>query len=220
MRGTKRPAIPNWTNFNSKKQHVSKWLTNGKADSDIGILTANNPTVDIDISDEDVTLNLLEFVTANYGRGIWRTGQRPKMSVTFKCDAPFDKVTSPVYISPDGKKNQVEILGNGQYIKCIGIHPTTKEHYSFNGKPTVANTKSSDLPVLTEQDAHDIIEAFCNMVPDDWTAKSNAVVQEQQETDDDDIPNLDNLVPPCDLTFDEVVAYMEHVPAGLLHGRL
>jgi hypothetical protein len=43
-----------------------------------------------------------------------RTGQAPKRAMLFRTDDPFDKVSTPVFISPDGRTHKVEILCRGQ----------------------------------------------------------------------------------------------------------
>lgn len=212
--GTKQPAIPNWTNFKANPKHISRWMSNGKAGCEIGILTKYNPVLDLDIQDEDFVVDLMEVLTERYGRGIRKIGQSPKLAIIYRTDTPFDKISSPIYMSPDGKKNQLEILCNGQYTKTMGIHPTTGRYYTFLGKPDITNTLSDDLPLLTEQDAHDIIALFCEMVPSDWVVKSGStVVHEQEGIDEVHEDELINLVPPCDLTTEEVIEYMTHIPA-------
>lgn len=214
---SKVPSIPDWSNFKTHPKHITKWASNGRANGEIGILTEHTPCVDIDCLDEDIVMDMMQFVTDKLGRGIRRTGKQPKIGIIYRTDEPFDKVQSPVYVSPDGKHHKVEILGRGQYVKCIGYHPDTGKHYAFNGKPTIVNTPVTELPLITEQDAHDIVDAFCEMIPSDWVVKgtnSSVVHGQQDEADLDDLEKeFINLTPPCDLTDDEVIEYMRLVPA-------
>lgn len=204
---TKVPSLADWSTFETTPAHISKWSSNGRGNAGIGILTKYNPFVDIDVIDEDVASSIMEWCVQNYGRGIIRTGQQPKIGIMYRTEDPFPKVQSSLYQSPDGKTHKLEILGDGQQVVCIGIHPKTGKHFRFNGRADITNTASNDLPILTEQDAHDIIEAFAEMIPADWEVKRNA--SQVDDSDDEFI----NITPPCDITDDELIEYMRHVPA-------
>ena len=210
---SKVPSLPNWSNFKTTTQHIKQWSSNGRGNAGIGILTASTPCVDIDVLDDDVACSVMEWCLNRFGRGIIKTGLAPKIGLLYRTEEPFNKVTSPSYISPDGKKHKVEILSRGQQTVCIGLHPDTEKPYRFNGKSDITNTRLEDLPLLSELDAHEIVEEFCDMVPSSWTVVSGSSKAGLHSTGDDDDDEFINLTPPCDLTTNELIEYMHHVPA-------
>ena len=71
-----------------------------------------------------------------------RIGKAPKRAILFRTDAPFKKIQE-FLISPDGSKEKIELLGDGQQLIVDGIHPDTGKPYAwFGGKPT--ETKRED----------------------------------------------------------------------------
>jgi hypothetical protein len=209
---SKMPSIPAWQDFKTHKKHVHKWASNGRGDNGIGLLTERFPTCDLDILDPDIACDMMQYVTDNYGSTIQKTGQQPKLSLVYRTDEPFSKVTSPAYISPDGLKHQVEILGKGQQTVMIGYHPGTEAHYRFNTRATLVNTKAESLPPLTEADAHDIVRAFTEMVPSDWVVQGSGSASTDLNDDDEDFHKT--LIPPVDLTYEETVYYLSQLPAS------
>jgi hypothetical protein len=210
---SKQPSIPKWVDFKTRNQHLLSWTKNGKANDGIGILTAHNPCVDLDILDEDIAANMMEWVTEAFGKTIIKVGQKPKMGLIYRTDTPFDKITSPIYIDDEGRKNQIEILGQGQQTVTVGIHPGTEKPYRFMNQMTIANTKSEELPLLTEADAHAIIEAFTQMVPASWTVKGSGSTS-PDSTDEEELEFHNSIIPVCDINLEEAVYYLSQVPAS------
>ena len=92
-----------------------------------------------------------------------RIGKAPKRAILFRTDAPFKKIQE-FLISPDGSKEKIELLGDGQQLIVDGIHPDTGKPYAwFGGKPT--ETKREDLPYIHEAEARqlaeDAVELLC-----------------------------------------------------------
>jgi hypothetical protein len=93
-------------------------------------------------------------------------------AMLYRADAPFNKLATPVYTSPDDRAHKVEVLCRGQQVVVHGMHPTTLEPYTWHcGKPG-PELKRDALPLLTEDKAKEFIAAAeqC-MSARGWTAK-------------------------------------------------
>src|SRR5262245_16462523 len=83
-------------------------------------------------------------------------GLAPKHCEPFRSEQLFPKIATPRYVSEDGKKHRVEVLGAGQQFVAFGIHPDTGQHYRWSGG-TPWKTPWSSLPILTEDAARKLI---------------------------------------------------------------
>ena len=156
--GTKAPiGIPGWQNIHADQNKLQEWLNKGY--EGVGVLCRNNPAVDIDILDEEVSRQMVEAVLQLYSGGLVRVGKAPKTLLAYRTDKPFKKVKSCTYEDKYGNCHAVEILGDGQQYIAYAEHPDTLKPYEWTN-PSLADVNSDDLPVLNLEDAHSIVKVF------------------------------------------------------------
>jgi hypothetical protein len=124
----KAPPISGWQDIVSTDSIISTWEHKYPDATNTGILTGNTPAIDIDVLDPTIALELQQIAERMIGTSAVRTGQAPKRAMLFRTDASFDKISTPIFISPDGRTHKVEILGRGQQLVVGGIHPVTPIH--------------------------------------------------------------------------------------------
>lgn len=179
MRGKKFPPFNGWEAGCDDEKLLRKWLSGsfpaqrgpkgqerdftytGGPEDGVGILTTETPAVDLDIKDEAVAVEMEEFVRFLVGDAPMRIGLPPKRLLLYSAGGnPFRKVQSAFWIDEWDEKHKVEILGQGQQFVALAVHPDTKKPYSWCGGPNPTNTAASDLPILTEQQAREIVAEF------------------------------------------------------------
>lgn len=237
MRGEKFPPFNGWEQARADEKLLAAWLSGnypakrgpkgqerdfiykGGPFDGVGILSAETPGVDLDIKDAAVAQEMQEFVELLIGEAPVRVGDAPKRLLLTRTDESFRKVQSAFWISPDGKKHKVEILGDGQQFVAIHIHPDTKQPYRWlDGKnPTTVHV--SDLPILSEDAARTIVAEFERIAAKKgWTKKAGVTsltrtggkAAEEGEVDHDD-PFLEDSDKPT-LTEEELHRKLLLVP--------
>jgi hypothetical protein len=155
----KCPFQDGWQNTNADEADIESWARQHPHALNTGILTATTPAADIDVLDPttaDELQDLLWSMIGNNGHALVRYGKRPKRAVLFQTAEPFDKVSTPVFISPNGDTHRVEVLCNGQQIIAHGTHPNTGMPYMWvGGEP--GSVLRDDLPYLDAKMAQDFI---------------------------------------------------------------
>ena len=108
-RGCKAPiGITGWTQIEADLNQLGQWISAGF--EGVGVLTKNNPAIDIDILDEDVSREMVEKVQEHYPDSPIRIGKSPKTLLSYRTDVPFKKVRSNTYEDQFGDQHAVEIL--------------------------------------------------------------------------------------------------------------
>lgn len=159
-RGEKRPPFTGWEKIRATKRTLNSWLDDGYGRCGVGFIAANTPGVDIDVRDEELAVYLEEWVHEHIAMAPVRVGQAPKRLLMFRADEPFPKINSKTYISPDGEKHKVEILGDGQQYVAFHIHPETGKEFQWLYKDGPLVTEHDDLPLLTHAQAQSIVDEF------------------------------------------------------------
>jgi hypothetical protein len=184
---SKRSGLEDWTNIVATKEIIQGW----ERFPGTGVLTRKNPTIDIDILDEDVAKDLEEFTRGFFnGKGqlLCRVGQPPKRAFLFRTEVPFAKLVEKFiapgrkFIDQDGKEHvhKLEILGVGQQLVVDGIHPDTGKPYTWPG-PAPWDVPATELIALTQGQARAWLdEATALLVKRGWQH-----VNERQTTDDE-----------------------------------
>jgi hypothetical protein len=123
-----------------------------------GILTGAVVAADVDILIQAITDRVVWDIEQTAGpTPLVRIGLAPKTLMTFRCEAPFSKLSTGIFIMPDGSEAKVEILADGQQFVADGIHPDTGQAYLWvNASPDVVPL--SDLPTLSLEQARGIVE--------------------------------------------------------------
>jgi hypothetical protein len=140
----KRPIFNNWQFSEPSHGEVALWPR-----GNTGILNRKAPAVDIDILDVDVANQIEALVVELAGPTLVRVGRAPKRALLYRTEVPFAKIRTPRY-----EQGHVEVLCDGQQIVCFGVHPDTGRPYEWHPHPP---TKRSDLPVLDEGTAREIV---------------------------------------------------------------
>lgn len=171
---TKRPAVDDWTK-ETTPETLNEWVRNGHARYGLGITTKWNPVVDIDVLDNEVAEAMERFVLLHHNFPLVRIGQAPKRGILFKTDVPFGRLQSNIYTDPQGRKAQVEILGDGQQAVTFHVHPVTRKPYHWRREHSPENTPREELENLTRERALVIIDEFHRMmVEKKWKLDSKA----------------------------------------------
>ncbi len=141
--GTKAPRLRGWQNGLSVEQ-VEHLAANGCATYSIGLLAANFPGVDIDVTDEACALAIEAIALNVLGPAPSRVGQAPKRLLLYGTDKPFAKMK--IFLrgpagtkGADGKDYAVEVLGQGQQYLIYGQHPSGVEYQWASGSGPGSN---------------------------------------------------------------------------------
>jgi hypothetical protein len=164
--------LAGWSSLQPTEADIEAWARERPGDTNTGLLTRDTPAVDNDVLDPDVATELCrEFLSmiGNGGRVIWRVGQAPKHAFLCRTDAPFKKIATPTFTSPDGRKHRVEVLADGQQIIVDGTHPGTGEPYEWHdGEP--GEVRRDELPYMDDAKAAAFIaKATEVMIARGWT---------------------------------------------------
>ena len=154
-RGRKGPIADDWESMPTDETIVRRWAANGQANANVGIRTKNTPAVDIDILDADISAQLHAWCLEHIGWAPSRVGHAPKVLLVYSTTQPFKK-RNLQFLLPDGSKQKIEILGDGQQFVAYGLHPETKKDYVWTSKQTLADLEMYDLTDITpELDLYD-----------------------------------------------------------------
>jgi AAA domain/Bifunctional DNA primase/polymerase, N-terminal len=168
----KAPSIPGWQDIQATNEQISGWEDKYANATNTGILTRVTPAIDIGILDPAVADEVQEIAEDVIGVTAVRVGQAPKRALLFCVDAPFEKISTPVYVSPDGGAHKIEILCGGQQIVVYGIHPVTHDPYTWLGGEPGPELKHDALPLLSADKAAEFIAAAeQRMTAHGWTPK-------------------------------------------------
>lgn len=210
--GGKFPTRKDFLTHITTEKDIERWKTNGHAHDGIGITTGTTPVVDIDTLDKDCSRHMADWVIENVGRGLVRAGQLPKRGILFRSVEPFRKLSSPVFYSPGNVKNQIEILGDGQQSVAFHYHPDTKKPYRWLGLHTPETLHHDELPILTADDGHRIIEEFVRYCRErGWreaTRTGTDLTQRSRRDDDDELAEWGLGTDPVGLSDEEIREYL------------
>lgn len=177
----KAPSIPDWSTARADKKQVSVWAQQFPQGG-VGILTKDTPAIDLDIRDQEVQQLVLDWIAENIGKTAARVGKAPKSLLVYRTDTPFKKISSRVFTDFLGIKHQVEILGDGQQFVAFGTHPETQKPYQWFTETPFETTARTELPILTEEQAHALIAYFESIVPADWSVFTEASAGRHDDT--------------------------------------
>lgn len=172
--GEKFPPHDGWSKIKSTKPKLKGWLEDGitfktkdgkektvdVSHAGVGIITRDTPGVDLDVTDEDMVLELESWCHDNIGFAPVRVGRAPRRLLLFRCDEPFHKVQSGTYLDEWDEPQKVEVLADGQQFVAFHIHPTTGKPYQWLHKDGPHLTPAEDLPTITEAQARAICAQF------------------------------------------------------------
>jgi putative DNA primase/helicase len=122
-------GLAQWTQLPVSNQDIETWDTWPGAG--VGIRTGHVVGVDIDVTDEALSLAIEQVALKELGPAPSRIGNPPKRLLPYQIEKPIKK-TRDEYIHGDtGELHAVEILGDGQQFVAEGIHPKTGKPYTW-----------------------------------------------------------------------------------------
>lgn len=159
--GSKGPRRAGWQKLQATEDMVARWTANGSADDGVGILAAHTPAIDVDVLDPVIASRMQDALETLLGPlPHIRIGRAPKFLIPFRCDTPFRKLSSAVYVDPlTGDEHRVEVLGDGQQWVAYHQHPDTLQPYDW-ARGGLLGLPHDDLPVLTAETAQAVVDAF------------------------------------------------------------
>ena len=211
----KRPAVSDWTNL-SPARAISIALQHREAG--IGVRTGSLAPLDVDVRNSNVATDLHQYIRRMIIQNapeLVRYGNPPKFLVLCQAEKAGPKRTSPLYRDSEGIEHRIECMGEGQQVVLAGIHPDTNEPYFWaKGDPLDQDVAVYELPVLTEEQWHALVDYFCRLAEaQGWERVSNERSAAQQGDADPTYPvaglTLDiarealSCVPNDDLPYDE-----------------
>jgi len=205
----KAPAIKRWQDVTLHRDQVAYWAQNGQGDLNVGLRTAGLAPIDVDIYDVEVSARVVAAARARFGDAPERVGMPPKALLLYAAIEPGTKITSPIWVSPDGKEHRVEVLGIGQQFVAAGIHPDTHKPYTWKGD-NIADLELWMLPAVRR----DEVAAWINtelpaLMPSDWVQKGSGSAGALAGSDDD----MPWFQTETDLTIEECIKALELLPA-------
>ena len=223
-RGCKAPiGITGWTQIDADLNQLGQWISAGF--EGVGVLTQNNPAIDIDILDEDVSREMVEKVQEQYPDSPIRIGKSPKTLLCYRTDVPFKKVRSNTYEDQFGDQHAVEILGDGQQYVAYAEHPDTLRPYTWfsaNGQAStgIFEVNSASLPMLHLEDARLVVDWFEEIAQrkvesEGWVKVRDGQGGTESEAPEDDSADEDfsNLRPRLNLTAEQIQRALVYVSA-------
>jgi hypothetical protein len=155
------------TKSNASDTEITSWQSLA-ASRNTGILCKFTPALDIDITNPDAADAVEALMRATLDqqklgdRILVRTGLPPKRLIPFRTSTPFSKITAKL-ISADGTGEKLEWLADGQQFVCFGIHPDTRQPYTWRGGEP-GQVPRSALPLVDETSARSLIDAAADLL--------------------------------------------------------
>jgi AAA domain/Bifunctional DNA primase/polymerase, N-terminal len=157
----KKPIVSGWQTWHHRsRSDIESWEWSYRDHVNTGVLTAENPFLDLDIYNEPAAQAAEELVAAEFdGQYLpLRVGQPPKRGFLFQLvGEPFEKIVVNLIAPNDTKTHKIELLAAGQQVVVHGIHPDTRRPYEwFGGSPF--DLPRSDLPGITAEAAQALVD--------------------------------------------------------------
>jgi hypothetical protein len=162
---SKECLLPGWSNVFATAKDISKWVSNGHANSAVGINARFTPVADADILDESIADEMWTWLGERFPgfNLLVRTGRRPKFLVPFRLEGePFRKISSKVY-TDGSNEHKFEILADGTQWIAYNQHPDTGKPYTWwdgVSDEGIASVAHSDLPPMSAETGAEIVAAF------------------------------------------------------------
>lgn len=167
--GEKRVVVPSWQTLEATVGMAKKWAANGYANGNIGILTAHNPAIDLDIYDADMAEKMEAWCLAEFGAAAVRVGRAPKRLLLYCTDTPFPK-QQITYADARGTKHKIEVLGDGQQFVAYGTHPDTKQPFKWTTVDEPLVLPADMMPTLDIDQARAVLAKFAQFAESaGWT---------------------------------------------------
>jgi hypothetical protein len=159
----KGPRMRGWPQkIDVSEEEIRRWEKTYPRARRTGVIAKPTPGFDIDITieaaaqaAEDKAREFLE--EQEHGNIYVRVGNPPKRLIPLRTDEPFKKLWRE-FKAPDGSKQRLELLCDGQQYVVDGTHPKTGEPYTWLGGELTA-IKRENLPDIRRESAEQILDA-------------------------------------------------------------
>lgn len=187
---------------------VQQWQ---KAKANVGLRATHFPGVDIDCTNLALSNVIRGLALAFLGMAPERIGRAPKRLLIYRTKEPFRRMRLWIK-EPNGTKQLIEVLGEGQQYVVAGIHPVTGKPYEW---PTgMLDAEDCEFITRDQVDAwltqvQDTLECFgyeCEREGSGALASDRAEINQTALTGDyekiatalDFLPNTNELFPGRD----------------------
>lgn len=194
----KRCVRRGWQNAPLRAEEVKEYYGYG-----IGILCGREGSrimgLDFDLPDEELSNAVKErlqclpdFPAFSF---IERDGAPNKFLLIARAERAGKRKSTSKVFEKDGRRAELEVLGEGQQFVCYGIHPGTKSPYEITGMggayglipPAPADTTPDEMPVVSDE----TVEALKAIVEEEalrlgWTlsGEGSSSLSEKPESSD------------------------------------
>ncbi|MGI4941677.1 MAG: bifunctional DNA primase/polymerase [Janthinobacterium lividum] len=149
----KRPLLPNWPELcaSADEATIRSWQFSQAGCTNTGILCGTLIGVDADILAPELAERMASLAEEMLGwTPLVRIGRAPKWLRCYRAEVPLKKSETPELILPDSTIAQVEVLGAGQQFVSHGIHPDTRQPYTWPDT-TPQGMTLDEVPVITAE---------------------------------------------------------------------
>jgi hypothetical protein len=162
----KKVLLQEWsTKGDVPQSEIALWDVQHPHWSNTSTLTGRTPTIDGDIRHPEAAEAFEELVREwldERGTIMVRFGEAPKRAILCRTDKPFPKISAS-FVAPNGSTHKIEILGEGQQVVVAGIHPDTKQPYTWHGGEPWTVPRN-ELPEINEVEARAFVERASGML--------------------------------------------------------
>jgi len=204
----KRPLMKGWETVcaSADEDEVRRWARYQRNCTNTGLLCGDLVGVDIDVLDEGHARHLTAAATEMLGATpARRIGRAPKLLLTFRAEAAFDKVQTPEFHMLDGTVARVEVLATGQQFVGFGTHPGTREPYYWPDSSPL-DVPLASLPTIDQAHCSTFITAadqYLRRVGGQTTTERRDIDREGRK-----IAGLKRLDPPSRELVEEAVGHI------------
>jgi hypothetical protein len=143
-----------WTKLGVNKEVIDSW---GEMGTGTGVVCGKTAAIDLDLLDAEAVSICVAIVREMFpGVILERTGLAPKVLIPIHTPEPFRKKERK-FTARDGRRHKIELLATGQQFVAEGIHPDTKQPYTWKDL-SLTKVAVAHLPIVTEARAHDFLD--------------------------------------------------------------
>ena len=133
----KAPSLASWQTVQDvSREQAVMWEKSWPDARNTGVLTASMPTLDLDIMDAAAVEAIVLYVRDKFeerGYVPARVGRAPRTALPFRTLDPFAKYSVDLIAANGDTSQKVEFLAQGQQVVVDGIHPDTRQPYTWQG---------------------------------------------------------------------------------------
>lgn len=220
--GEKHPGAKKWPDIRAEMDDVEKW-SNSSYYGGLGVLGKFNPGIDIDVYNRETVELLIKWCMENIGVAPVRVGNAPRVLIPYAAPTMgLYPMRSEKYEDELGNFHEIDVRAEGQQWVAYGIHPTTKNPYTWEGGE-LHSIESDFLPVLNGEKMQALFKYFDSIIPDGWEkisrGKKNTKMGGVVNGEVVGAGSFENFKPPLNLTTDKIQSYLDQLsPDGEVNG--